>query len=390
MSSATPDEAIIVGASLAGLCTAWQLRKRGVQRITVLERHRVGHRRGASHGRSRVLSAAGMADPVQALIMRARSEAWPALQSDLGRRVFKSSTGLVMGPLSDAFQALVKTSFGQPEHIRAIPLAGARSQHPMLTLPTGTGTAVDETALLIAAESAMDALLTWLQRQGVAIVPNTRVLSVHSTADGLWLETDRGRRVAERVVVTAGTGMGALFDRATSRIEKRIEVSGFFPLTTPEATWRSFPVVRALDAEGRPRFTVCPEFADRGVKVTRHSRADDLDADACVAELRQWFQNTLGVPTGEMFAREVRRVVHIEDRPMVIDTHHDDPRIVFAVGSNGHEIALAPILGQSLAELVLDGRSQVAEFQRHRKHFALPRRGLPARRKRPKSQGVKF
>ena len=385
MSTVCPEEAIIVGASFTGLCTAWQLRKRGVERICVLEQHRIGHRKGASHGRTRVLSTAGYDDPVQTLLALSRDQAWPELQEDLGRTVCKRTSGLVLGPLNDAFRKAAESHFGRPGELSAVPLAKARAAWPVLELPAGTGTAADEGILLIAAETAMDALLAWLQQEGVKIVPNTTVTSIHSTADGLWLETDRGRRVAERVISTAGRGTPHLFERSLSRIQARTVVSAFFSVDLPESDWRPgrFPAIRALGDEGQPLFTVSPEFADRGIKVERHTRDDGMDTDPGLDAVRAWFEATVGPKVTAQLGREVRRVVHIEDRPMIVDTHHDDPRIVFAAGANGQEVALGPILGKAMAELALDGRSAMAEFQRNRKYFALPRRSLPKRRKRP-------
>ena len=231
MPSAEPDEAIIVGASLAGLCAAWQLKKRGLERITVIERGRIGHRKGASHGRSRLLSCVGFTAPIQPLIRLSRDEGWSELQHDLGRKVTKRLDGVAVGPLSKAFHAGVQNSFGVPGEVTPLTLPVARRTWPQLTLTEGMGTVRDASSMLIASETATDLLLAWLQREGVSIVPNTEVLSVHSTADGLWLETNRGRRVAERVVVTAGRGTPHLFERAASRIKSRAVVSVFFHST---------------------------------------------------------------------------------------------------------------------------------------------------------------
>lgn len=384
MAAALPEEAIVIGASFGGLCAAWQLKKRGVQRVTVLEKRRVGHRSGAGHGRTRLLSLVGFEDPVQGLLKLARDKSWPELERDVGRRVVRRIEGLGMGPLSPRFANSAKAGFGQPDDVKAIPLPSARQRFPQLVLPEGTGTVVDGTAQLIASEVASDALRALLEREGVRVVPNTEVTALASTSDGLWLETNRGRWVAERVIVTAGTGTGELLDRAESRMSVRTLVSAFYSLDLPDAQWRAgrFPAVRVVDEAGQAAWTVVPEFADRGVKVTRHTTEEAGDAAAQLEALKVWFEDSFQAKVTGLLGREVRQVVRITDRPMVIDTHHDDPRIVFATGHDGQEVALGPILGTCLAQLVLDGRSEIDAFQRNRKHFALPRRSLPTRRKR--------
>jgi sarcosine oxidase len=42
--------ALVVGAGVHGLATAWQLARRGVPRVALVERFRLHHDRGSSHG----------------------------------------------------------------------------------------------------------------------------------------------------------------------------------------------------------------------------------------------------------------------------------------------------------------------------------------------------
>lgn len=41
----------------------------------------------------------------------------------------------------------------------------------------------------------------------------------------------------------------------------------------------------------------------------------------------------------------------------MIDTHPADPRVVFAAGFSGHGFKFAPVIGEALADLALDGET---------------------------------
>jgi sarcosine oxidase len=45
------------------------------------------------------------------------------------------------------------------------------------------------------------------------------------------------------------------------------------------------------------------------------------------------------------------------DEHFIVDRLPDDPRIAFAAGLSGHGFKFTPVLGQALADLVLDGQT---------------------------------
>jgi glycine/D-amino acid oxidase-like deaminating enzyme len=47
------------------------------------------------------------------------------------------------------------------------------------------------------------------------------------------------------------------------------------------------------------------------------------------------------------------------DEHFIVDRHPADGRVAFAAGLSGHGFKFTPVLGQALAELVLNGRSEL-------------------------------
>src|SRR6266436_7830971 len=86
---------IIVGAGIIGLSTAYALLTHGMQRVTVLEQVSVDHRRGSSHGFSRLLRFEYGSDAFYSEMVRLSLKRWKNLEQVVGRTLY-TPTGLLM------------------------------------------------------------------------------------------------------------------------------------------------------------------------------------------------------------------------------------------------------------------------------------------------------
>jgi len=73
----------VVGAGIVGACAARELSRRGAS-VTVYEQFPLGHKRGSSHGRSRIVRKA-YPDPLFTRHMQDAYPLWRELESDLGK-----------------------------------------------------------------------------------------------------------------------------------------------------------------------------------------------------------------------------------------------------------------------------------------------------------------
>jgi sarcosine oxidase len=70
--------AVVIGGGVVGLAAAWHLLCLGCRPLAVVERFRIGHGRGSSHGNAR-MTRSTYATSVYATLMRhVRDEEWPA------------------------------------------------------------------------------------------------------------------------------------------------------------------------------------------------------------------------------------------------------------------------------------------------------------------------
>ena len=90
--------AVVVGGGVVGLAAAWHLLRLGCRPVAVVERFRIGHDRGGSHGSVRMTRSA-YASPVYAGLMRhVREQEWPRLERAAGLTLVHPRDVLFFGP----------------------------------------------------------------------------------------------------------------------------------------------------------------------------------------------------------------------------------------------------------------------------------------------------
>src|SRR5512145_2160322 len=98
MAPAPAFGALVVGGGISGLATAWQLARRGVPRVALVERFRLHHDRGSSHGDGRITRTTYSDERYVRLVQVAHAEEWPRLEQDSGTRLLHPTPGAFFGP----------------------------------------------------------------------------------------------------------------------------------------------------------------------------------------------------------------------------------------------------------------------------------------------------
>src|SRR5262249_32813432 len=90
--------ALVVGGGVTGLATAWQLARRGVPRVALVERFRLHHDRGSSHGSGRITRSTYSDARYVRLGRVAHEQEWPRLEAESGVKLIHRCDGIFFGP----------------------------------------------------------------------------------------------------------------------------------------------------------------------------------------------------------------------------------------------------------------------------------------------------
>ncbi|MFF4803531.1 FAD-dependent oxidoreductase [Streptomyces sp. NPDC001351] len=195
----------VVGAGLMGAATAWQLARRGHE-VTLIEAYDIGHKRGSSHGSSRIFRRA-YGEKLYVDLTGQAYEEWRELERDSSTPLLRLTGGLDFGAGRDPKglgQVLGKA--GVPHEVLSAEEASERWPYvrfdgPVLHHPGAGVIDADETVaacLRRAIEHGADA---WIGVRVTGFEVGEKVL----------LRTDDGRELtADTVVITAGAWLPEL------------------------------------------------------------------------------------------------------------------------------------------------------------------------------------
>lgn len=367
-------DAAVIGLGVMGAAALWALAARGVRAVGI-EQFAPGHGLGSSHGESRIVRLAYFEHPSYVPLARAALAAWRRLEDEAGTRLFLATGILEAGPPDSrivAGSAGAAQAYGLVQEVLDAP--GVARRFPAFRLPADWRAVFQPDAGVLKAEAAVAAMVHAATRRGAAIITGQRVAAIDPGRDGVGLRlADGSTVVADRVVVCAGPWLGGLVPGLASGLTVTRQIVGWFTPTRPAHVVPSAMPVFILDA---PDDTVYgfPDFCSSGVKAASHrpgetvaepSGGEETPDLASVAALGAWLARYVPAAAGP--PRRASRCLYTRtaDEHFAIGPHPQDRRVVIASACSGHGFKFASILGEILADLVLDGatRHDVALFR---------------------------
>lgn len=359
-------DVVVIGGGLHGLSTAWHLSRDRSLRVALVEQFRLGHRRGSSHGSTRI-TRSSYGDAAYVELMRvARAEDWPALERDAGETLVRPRDGIFFGPRGGVFDAFAAQ---QCDGIELLSREAARARFPQFSFVDAAEVLVDRTAGVIEAEATLAALARIVASRGVELLEDARVTAI-AHDDPLRIETTATTLRTNRLVIAAGPWAPALVPELRARTRPVRQHVGFYRVDAELPVWAHLGETSDRIHYGLPAH-------EAPLKAARHAMAGGDDPDARVSvdetslcELDSFLRAQLTVPV-ERVRGDTCFFTVTDTEDYVLDLHPRDPRIAIGAGFSGHGFKLGPTSGRVLAELVMHGKTSVEPFERRRGKFAI-------------------
>lgn len=379
-------DVLVLGLGAMGSATAAALARRGA-RVLGLEQHALAHGLGSSGGQTRLVRKAYFEHPDYVPLLHRAYELWDELGDRDGAPLLHR-TGLVCaGPA--AGELIAGTRRAALRHGLALEeLSGdeARRRFPELRLPEDYEVLLEPEGGFVLCERAVVALAEDARRHGARLSTGRRATgwSVDALGPEVRLEGETLR--AARLVVTAGPWAGALLPGIGPLAGGGLRVTrqsmawmtprdaapfalGSFPCWAVEdgtpgggGLHYGFPILPAGLAEG-----------PRGLKAAHHLPGPVTDPEsvdrtfgpADEADVRAGLAAFVPAGNGALLEGRVCLYTMSPDGHFIVDHHPEHPAVVLACGFSGHGFKFAPVIGEALADLVLEGRTELpVEFLR--------------------------
>jgi sarcosine oxidase len=369
--------AIVLGLGAMGSATLSQLARRGVPALGI-DRFSPPHANGSSHGDTRITRLA-IGEGAHYTPLALRSHAlWRELERETGASLISSIGGLfISSPTKSSvlhvpgfFDNTVAAArqYGIAHEILDAP--AIRRRFPVFNVAADEYGYFEPEAGYLRPEACIAAQLAVAERRGATIHRHERVMGFDVAVGGVAVTTDRGRYVADRLVVAAGAWLPTLVDASIARhfriYRQRLswlDIEGdpapFSPDRFPVFIWELQK--RSQGIYGFPAL----DGPHGGVKVGVEQFAAETTADAGEDSLPSidvaaFHANMIAPFVPGLAARCVKTLTCLytvtPDFGFVIDTHPDSERVLIVAPCSGHGFKHSPAIGDAVAAWADEGR----------------------------------
>ncbi len=365
-------DVIVVGVGSMGSAACYQLAKRGV-RVLGLEQFNIPHSLGSHHGGTRLIRQAYFEHPSYVELLKAVYPLWRDLEAESGVDLFHQVGALYLGSPDCELIAgsrLAASTYDIP--FQWLLPNEVESRFPAFRCAENWVGFFEPNAGYLLCEAAVSAMTRRALEAGAIIRGQTKVVSWQSDSCNVTVRTESDTFTADRLVLCGGAWAGSLLnDLGTPLRVTRQVVAWVWPQKTID-----------FDGDRMPGWAIDPNPAGKyqgiyygfplsqnplGVKLGWHapgqeSHPDDVnrriheDDLAWLASFSRQYMPTLG---SSLLSAATCLYTYSPDGHFIVDRHPHFENVCFAAGFSGHGFKFAPIIGQAIADLSLDGSTEL-------------------------------
>lgn len=361
-------DVIVVGLGGMGSAAAYHLARRG-QRVLGLERFTPAHDQGSSHGRSRVIRQAYFEDPAYVPLVLRAYELWREAERATGADLLLITGALMIGaPDSEVVAGSLRSAREWGLDHELLDAGDLRRRFPAFAPTPETVALYEAQAGVVRPEAAVAAHLALATQAGADLRFEEPILAweADSSGEGVTVTTGRGVERADRLVVCPGAWAPELLAGlgVPLMVERQLQF-WFQPSGDPDAFLPGRYPVWVWDGggDGQPYSLPAIDGPDGGVKAAwfrrgRPCTANTLDRSVSaeeVGEMAETLRARVPLLPGRFLRAVACMYTNTPDQHFVVAPHPAHPQVAVACGFSGHGFKFAPVIGEILADLSIDG-----------------------------------
>jgi sarcosine oxidase len=374
-----PYDAIVLGLGAMGSAAVYQLAKRG-KRVLGIDQFAPPHHLGSTHGDTRITRLAiGEGEDYVPLVMRSH-QLWREIEQATGRDLLTITGGLIMASQRSRSKTHGSSTFLQTTIAAAekygiahelLDTQQIRQRFPQFQLVGDEQGYYEQHAGFVRPERCIEAQLALARQHGATLQTNEGVLEYRPTSDGVTVKSEHGSYTAEKLIISAGAWITHLLEPELARfftIYRQVlywfgvkgEIAPFLSGRFPIFIWER----EDTDIYGFPAI----DGSAGGVKVATEQYAvattpETVDRSVSEEETRQMYATHIARYLPGLRETCVKAIACLytstPDGCFVLDTHPKHPQIIIASPCSGHGFKHSAAIGEALAQMVSDGKSQI-------------------------------
>jgi len=361
------SDIIIVGLGAVGSAAAFHLAQRG-QSVLGFDRYGPPHAFGSSHGQTRIIREAYLEHPDYVPLVQRAYVLWNELESLAGLPLLRQTGGLMIGsPDSAVVSGARRSAENHSLEYEYLEAAELHRRFPALRPGDGMVAVCEPRAGILFPEACITAHIRASRDHHADLRIDEPVQQWSAEADGVRVRTTKGEYHAGQLLLCAGSWIKSLLPGVTPPFTVERQVQFWFEpkaesedLFTPERC-----PIHIWEYEPGRCFYGFPNLGE-GVKVARHHEGvlttmDSINRTVSPSEVdeMQWIvRRFLPGADGPLRSAVVCQYTNTPDNHFWIDRHPASPQVLIASACSGHGFKFSSVMGEVLADLLVEGRSR--------------------------------
>ena len=364
MSEMAAVDVIVAGLGAHGSSAAYHLASRGAS-VLGFDRFARGHTLGSSGGLSRIIRLSYYEHPDYVPLLRQAWTLWRDLERESGETLLTQTGGLYAGDPNGELVAgaLKSASAHQLEH-EVLDAAVLRRRYPLFEWPDDWQGVFEQQAGWLAPERCIETHLRLAEQRGASLRFGEPIESWTSTGDGVRVTTARGTFDAKQLVIATGAWESQLAPSLAPELSVERNVLLWFEPTAKRDAFARLPIYIVDDTDRI--FYGFPYIEGQGVKVAGLHFGDKADPDTVdrtisvndEERVRTWLRRRMPLANGERIDAKVCMYTNTPDAHFIVDRLADNANVLVASACSGHGFKLSSVIGEILADLVIDGETR--------------------------------
>jgi len=361
-------DVIVLGAGGVGSAALFHLANRGAK-VLGLDRFPPGHDRGSSHGRTRIIRQAYFEHPDYVPLLKRAYELWADLSEHCGKQLYHEIGLLQIGPPDgQVIQGVLQSAKQHSLDVQQLTADETHHRFSGFRLADGWQSVYEQHAGYLDVENCVLAHLSEAQNHGAQLRTGVEVNRWCAEGSGVTIETDAGQFWAGALIVAAGPWASSSLAGLGVKLDVLRAPVFWYPIDDD-----------SLRADhGCPAYLFdtpqCPygisAIDELGLKVAEHGNRESKQLVADPLAVNRQLNPRDQMRVEEFLARHIPGVqrgqpIHSvcmytmsPDENFIVDLHPQYPQLAFAAGLSGHGFKFTCVLGEILADLAINGRTE--------------------------------
>lgn len=375
-----------------GSSACYYLSKRGYK-VLGLEQFDISHELSSHAGQSRIIRKAYFEHSDYVPLLNSAYTNWKKLEEETGEQIY-FRTGLCYfgSPDHPLIKGVKRSASLYRIEIEDLDASLAAKRFPQFKIPNEFECLHEPDAGFVTPEKIIKLYAALANKNGTAIHAREKVLHWEKEESGIVVKTDKDIYHCNKLIITAGAWTGKMIPgfqnklKITRQFVAWVKLKNACPTEGRENDFKlgNFPCWMIADDE-KPGtyygFPILPKekFGEpAGMKLAHHYPKDETDPNNVNREITQDDEENLKYVLNKYFpgtfesflTSKICLYANSPDENFIIDKLPEHEDVVIACGFSGHGFKFVSVVGEILADLVIDGKTELSIEFLSAKRFA--------------------